>query len=213
MSTARQLRHLRLKDSFIAPPFRFPSTLEVLTLDHVGFSLPATMSVSLSVSTSVQQDETLPFLSGLRVLEMKGVIHVSSVITMMKGSHSTTLNRLDLIDSCVQLSDLMTLLESGQLSKLIFLGTSQSELNDDHLQRIAVGCPLLEHMELCGLRITGCAVKELCARTALKTLKLSKCLCISSDAITWARARGVKVVVHQMDEQRTSSGRRIRYYD
>lgn len=161
---------------------------------------------------SDQEVQPRESLSRLRVLELDGIIRPSPrLINIIKESPFATLTRLDLTYCAMDISDFMTLLESGKLSKLTFLRTSHFELTDSHMQRIAAGCTLLEYVELRGSKITGVAVKLLCSVTAIKTLKLSNCLQVSADAIDWARAKGLQVIVNQMEEGAGLSGQRVHY--
>lgn len=195
----------------MVPNFRFPSSLEVLTLKDFTFSWTPWIPDTAVLSKSDPALESLEGLSNIEIFELKGVKHAWRWLALLKSSHSATLNKLILNDCSVDLFELMDLFESGPLSTLTFLATSNPGLNDDHMQRIATECTLLEHVELCGMKITGCAVKELCTRTAIKTLQLSSCPDISPDAITWARDQGVRVIVYHTDESRRSSGRAVRY--
>lgn len=111
----------------------------------------------------------------------------------------------------MEIATLMTFFESGNLAKLIYLGLYEWEMDDDHIQRISSQCPMLEYAEFRGLRITGVAVKELCLRTAVKTLQLTSCYNISADAIDWARAKNVTVIMQGMSEDARLLGRRVRY--
>lgn len=155
-----------------------------------------------------QQPEELETLSNLKVLKMdRARGPLSRSLKMMKGSPATTLTRLDLTGGDMTLATLMTLFELGKLSRLAFLGIRHMELTDENVQRIASGCSMLEQVEFSGLRITGVAVKELCVHTTIKTLKLLDCCDISADAIQWARAMGISVIVKQ---SRQTSGRRVR---
>ena len=210
LSSAQSLRDLGLENCFMMPSIRFPSSLEVLTWDN-STSGRARWPLPLTLPVPGQQPDAFETLSNLRVLELNEVAACGRLIDMIQGSHSAILTRLDLTNCGFELSDFMPLLETGLLSKLTFLGVSLPDLDDEHMKRIATGCPMLEHVELSGLRITGITVKELCSHTAIKTLILSNCLNISLDAIDWARTRGVKVVVNQMGNERSSSGRRVRY--
>ncbi len=135
----------------------------------------------------------------------------SSLMGLIKESPSAILTTLHLLVCDTELSDLMTLVECGKLSKLTDFGISQSEMSDDSVQRMAADCPVLERVQLDTPRITGVAVKELCTRTAIKTLILTDCLNVSADAIEWARARGVTVVIDRSGEQRRLAGRSVRY--
>jgi hypothetical protein len=192
--------------------FTLPSSLEVLTTNACPFYRPLWVPNPLSMSMPAQQVEAFESLSNLSVLVLQSEPDPSPrLLTMIKKSPSATLTGLDIAHCRFDLADFVAFLEGGKLSKLSFLRTAQLELDDSLMQCIAAGCPKLEHLELYGSTITGVSVKELFLRTAIKTLKLSACLDISSDAISWARAKGVKVVVNRMDGLGTSSGRRVRY--
>lgn len=158
-----------------------------------------------------QHAENVQTLFNLKVLEM-GLVGrpLSLVLSLIKDSPSATLTRLDLSSIDMAPQHLRSLLASGKLSKLTFLGLRHMELFDEHVQSIAVGCSMLEHVEFSSLRITGVAIKELCMRTKIKELRLSGCSRISADAIAWARAREITVVIQEPEYGRTS-GRRVRY--
>lgn len=195
----------------MAPNFKLPSSLEALSWDSsVSLSLFSHFS-PLPPEISTDPQDTTETSPNLKVLELNAVAHASRLITMVKRSDCATLTRLGLIDCHIELSEFMSLLDTGLLSKLTFLAISLPDLDDDQMARIATRCPMLEDVELKGLRITGVTVKELCSHTAIKKLNLLSCLAVSPDAIDWARGRGVKVTVNQMGKQASSSGQRVRY--
>lgn len=153
------------------------------------------------------QAEDLETLSTLKDLRLREVFDDSTRFSdMLKDSPSATLMKLDVFCTSREHEQLMTLLEFGKLSKLVYLRMSDEELTDEEMETIAAHCPMLEEVDVCRLRITGVAIKALCTLTAIKTLKLLDCPRISADAIAWARRRGVTVL-----QQTRRSGRRVRY--
>lgn len=121
------------------------------------------------------------------------------------------MTKLAISSRVMETATLMTYFESGNLSKLTFLGLYEWDMDDDHIQRISSECPMLEYVEFRGLRITGVAIKELCLRTEVKTLKLRFCPNISADAIDWARAKNVTVIIQRMSGAEKLLERRVRY--
>ena len=208
MSKAKCLRQLTLQDCRLQRDFQLPSSLEVLICKETPYS---PRPVPHPLPGLHQHAENVQRLFNLKVLEIGfNCGPLSRVFSLIKDSPSATLTRLDLSGSDVALPHLRLLLASGNLSKLTFLGLRHMDLVDEHVQSIAVGCSMLEHVEFSGLRITGVAIKEICMRTKIKELRLSGCSHISADAIEWARARGITVVI-QEPGQRQTSGRRVHY--
>lgn len=155
--------------------------------------------------------EDFQALPNLKHLKMYGnASPLCRVLELMKQSPAT-LTRLDLTDCDLDydLSQLRTLLETGQLSKLTILSLSRMSMNDDIVSRFAEECPLLEHVEFSRLRITGISLKALGTRTAIKTLKLIDCNDISADAIEWARGKSIIVNVRMWGHE-AATGRRVR---
>jgi hypothetical protein len=203
---ARTLRSLNLEDSVLGNTFNFPPSLECLFLNNTEIH-PSHASLAFGPGTNGADS-----LANLKVLEVRSVFaDLDRLVKMLERSANITLTKLDILNSSFQLSHMTTLLESGKLSKLKYLSASLVEMDDDYMGRIAAGCPLLEEVELWAMKVTGVGVKELCLRTALKTLKVADCLKISTDALEWARARGIKVSISHAREDRRPFGRRVRY--
>lgn len=136
---------------------------------------------------------------------------MTRLLQIIIKSSAATLTRIDLDDDGTILPQLLTLVELGSLSRLTFLRIADVPLTDYNVQGIADCCSMLEHVEFSALKVTGVAVKDLCTRTAIKKLKLTNCCDISVDAIEWARARGILVIVNNTQDGRRTSGRRVRY--
>ncbi|KAF7512612.1 hypothetical protein GJ744_000873 [Endocarpon pusillum] len=208
LSKAKCLRQLTLRDCRPQHDLRLPSSLEVLICKETHCS---PWSVPHPPPGFQQDAENVQTLFNLKVLQMDLVgRHLSRVLGLVRDSPSATLTRLDLSGSDMAPRHLSSLLAAGKLSQLTFLGLRDIDLVDEHVQSIAVGCPMLEHVEFSGLRITGVAIKEICMRTQIKELRLSACPRISADAIAWARAREITVVIQEPGRTQTS-GRRVRY--
>ncbi|ERF72142.1 hypothetical protein EPUS_02933 [Endocarpon pusillum Z07020] len=208
LSKAKCLRQLILRDCRPQCDLRLPSSLEVLICKETHCP---PWPVPHPLLGFQQHAENVQTLFNLKVLEMDlDGRHLSRVFRLIKDSPTATLTRLDLSGSDMAPQHLRSLLAAGKLSQLTFLGLRHIDLLDEHVQSIAVGCPMLEHVEFSGLRITGVAIKELCMRTQIKELRLSACSCISADAIAWARAREITVVIQEPECRRTSA-RRVRY--
>jgi hypothetical protein len=154
--------------------------------------------------------ETLP---NLKTLNLRGSFARPKYLTkLIEQSPSTVLTTLSADPSALETSQLMTLLHAGKLAKLTYLRTSHFELTDTEMDHIITGCPLLETVELCDLKITGVTVKELGMRTRLKSVRLSNCAGVGGDAIEWARLSGIEATVCNFAEGRVEGGgTRVRY--
>jgi hypothetical protein len=129
-------------------------------------------------------------------------------VHLIRNSPGEILTRLSLRSHDKGPVTLRILLKVGKLSSLVFLGLKDVAVDDELVQQIAAACSKLERVEFSGLRVTGISVKELCMHTNIKELALVNCCDISADAIEWARARGVMVMVKHSEAK---TGRRIRH--
>ncbi len=192
LSAARRLQHLTLRLVSLEHDLKLPSSLEALVCSSFSYS----RSSPSSATAAEPPPEPFEALPNLTSLQLEWVPDPSSrLFNMITQSIGARLTRLDLGHGETEVSQIMTLLDLGKLSRLTFLRTWSDSMTDIELGCIAAACPLLEEVELSGLWITGVAIKQLCTRTALTRLQLSSCHQISADAIVWARDRGVAVAI------------------
>ena len=133
--------------------------------------------------------------SKIRVVEMKGI--GSSIKPSLKLlSESSSLTHFTLQDSALTLRDFTyDLLEKGAMQHVTRLCLSFYELDDDYAGKLVSYCPALESLELSGAKITGVFIKRLAnsAESRVKSIVLVNCTNVSSDALDWARERGIEV--------------------
>lgn len=210
LSTAKYLRRLELENSYIEPNFRLPSSLEVLVCRDCIFTRLSSISIQPPSSLFQKPQQNFEALANLQCLELDStIVRLPPVFTVLPASLGPILTKLAINSDVMETTALMTSFEAGGLSNLTYLGLYGLNMNNEHIQRITSKCPMLEYVEFRGLMITGVAVKELCLNTAVKTLRLSCCDKVSADAIEWARAKGVSVIVNVSGAH--ACGRRVRY--
>ncbi|KAL1304297.1 hypothetical protein AAFC00_000702 [Neodothiora populina] len=90
---------------------------------------------------------------------------------------------------------LTLLLSSSRLSHLQQLTLARSNIVDDTIaELIAQNCTHLQVLDLCSTAITGYGLKKFVERCpSLIAIKLRGCQNIGSDALEWARGKGVKI--------------------
>jgi hypothetical protein len=199
LSTARCLRHLSLKSESVSLEFKLSSSPEIPVGEGVTGALPLP-------AVSDQQQRELVSWPG--IITFSASYALTQSFNLIKESPGATLTRLALRGDDRVPAMLENLLGLGKLSSLAFLGLGNVAVTDEQVRRIAAGCSMLEYVEFSGLKITGIAVKELCLHTKIIELVLLDCCDISADAIEWARARGVMVMVKHSEPK---TGRRIRH--
>lgn len=114
---------------------------------------------------------------------------------------------------CNDSNDMELLISHPRLKALESLYFARSSgIDDDSAAMIALAkLDKLRSIDLAATDLTGIGVKVLVSSLNLDTMILSDCRNVSSDAVDWARSKGVAVKYRMSSNTHTASGRRVRY--
>lgn len=147
----------------------------------------------------------LPNLTHLAVIRPLGSLSsmARELFEPCKGQlRSLTLDHLNYDDIGI----LDSFFAEGYFSRLAILAITQSQtLTDDLLQVIGANCPCLSFLDCSySIPLTGVGVKAVVTKIGrtLRRLNLRNCENVSSDAVSWARSRGVTVEFMFSDQSR-----------
>lgn len=217
----KHLEHLDIAERCGHP--QFPQSLKTL-------SIPKLSHLEMLTETRDPQSYTMPLLQSLTMWTWQDALLLLSGCTLipaLRAKHPQWI-----VSSVSEWSDLESLTVKGsfldgptteveminnfvgfsRLHRLKSLSLTESDrFSDDLVIAIASNFKDLQTLDLSSTRITGVGVRALVEGLKdLKTINVSGCQSLGSDAVAWARLRGVQVV-YSMDAKVVSDGRRVRY--
>ncbi|MCJ1381933.1 hypothetical protein MMC17_005045 [Xylographa soralifera] len=131
------------------------------------------------------------------------------VVAGLIGSGRKKLQKLDLRDFDASLG-IAALINEGHLAEVTDLRLSNADVSDDLVGLVARCCPKLRDFDASyNMKLTGVGVKALVLKEGgIQRLNLDHCVGVGSDAVEYARAKGV--VVHFTFPDIVKSGKRVR---
>ncbi|MCJ1415489.1 hypothetical protein MMC32_001821 [Xylographa parallela] len=131
------------------------------------------------------------------------------VVAGLIGSGRNKLQKLDLRDFDASLG-ITALISEGHLAEVTDLRLSNADVSDDLAGLVARCCPKLRGFDASyNMKLTGVGVKALVLKEGgLQRLNLNHCVGVGSDAVEYARGKGV--VVHFTFPDIVKSGKRVR---
>lgn len=198
-------------------------------------SLPSSLtSLSLAITTPLQaffanhgvsSDITtfdLPLLQELstdiRATSVNGIVNVLATRGAVEAQGAldnrmvtpSKLQKLSIRSATMATAALSTLLSDPRLDHLLhFTLQPTGPFTDEDVHVIAERLPKLQTLDVSGTDITGVGVKDLVQRGHVKYLVLHNCRMLGTDAVEWARSRGVRVDYCMTNGE--SGGKKLRY--
>ena len=172
---------------------------------HVGVREAKLPNIGALLSLNANSDHTYPdplppYPSSAPVApETTGAASKLRRLTVTNPCHGCTPSQVEQLLAHERLNELEELSFSGLLG--IF---------DETAAIIAsAGLKKLRGLDLSSTSVTGVGVKKLVSTYSLERLVLNECRTISTDAVEWARARGVQVKYRVTDP--STGGKKVRY--
>lgn len=171
-------------------PRELPSSLEVVRIHAIRRTTPMYPYTSILDPPNITTVEV--------GADFVGVLNREILGRQLIGQVNTTLQRLTLDLSLTQsdpdyeLIDVMRALPYFKALKE--LGISSCNFPDELAQKLPSLLPQLEWVDLSATKITGVAIKALVLGCSnLKHIGATRCENVDSDAIEWARSKGITV--------------------
>ena len=175
-------------------------------------SLDLTECYSINCDTQVSQvnikDTNLQDLHSLSLSPGKWPISYENLQTLLRPSKSL-LKKFSYL-CCAMEDNISSLIQEGYLVEVTELNLHYSSINDKIAELIAENLPRLKILDLAATSITGVGVKALVLKLGdrLEKLNLMHCTSVSSDAVDFARAKGVHVTYSFPDMK--GKGKKVR---
>ena len=192
---------------------------------HVLQIPPTVTTLSLNVGFSPRmQPYDLPSLKELTVIggqqwqDVENLLKTDSIPTIPDQGHDTapspsTLCKLSYIAGYWETTgEVRSLLCHPRLKDLTHLGFADCVGFDDRVVEAIVSAKLktLRTVDFSGTDVTGVGVKQVVSSLNPDTLILNECRNLSSDAVDWARSKGLSVK-YRMTSNASAGGRKVRY--
>lgn len=181
--------------------------------------LPSTIRHLHLIATSIQfawPESGQPFegynLQELETLDMSHnrLLTYTALEILLKPSKGK-LTELDL-SCCGQIdrAAIYGLITNGYLDTIVELRLSHADVDDFIAEALAGSCPQLKRLNLSCTKITGVGVKSLVQKPqgGMEELVLDHCAGVSTDAVAYAKAKGIRVSFRFPDS--VKYGKRIR---
>ncbi|MCJ1322703.1 hypothetical protein MMC15_008052 [Xylographa vitiligo] len=201
-SSLTSLRSLSLTDVDIATFPCLPLSLQSLTLVNAWG-----IGSRSDVADAYMERNDFSALTSLTVSAARFLRPV--VVAGLIGSGRNKLQKLDLRDFDTSLG-IAALINEGHLAEVTDLRLSNADVSDDLAGLVARSCPKLKAFDASyNMKLTGVGVKALVLKEGgIQRLNLDHCVGVGSDAVEYARGKGV--VVQFTFPDILKSGKRVR---